>query len=80
MPTITLKNIPEDLYANLKEAAAREHRSINSQVIVCIEQALQYQRISPEAVLLRARQLREYTRDHPLTDNQLREARNEGRL
>ena len=37
MPTITVKNIPEDLYARLKAYAAANRRSVNSQVIVCIE-------------------------------------------
>ena len=40
MPTITVKNIPESLYENLRESAGANHRSINREVIACIERAL----------------------------------------
>ena len=33
MATITLKNVPEDLYEQLKEAAARNRRSLNQEAI-----------------------------------------------
>ena len=41
MPTLTVKNIPDDLYAHLREAASLNHRSLNSEIIVCLERALQ---------------------------------------
>ncbi len=37
MTTITVKNIPDDLYERLKQAAKTNHRSINSEIIACIE-------------------------------------------
>ncbi len=40
MATITIKNIPDDLYAKLKKAAAAHRRSLNSEAIVCLETAL----------------------------------------
>ena len=51
MPTITVKNIPEDLYAELKRAAALNRRSVNSEIIVCIEKAVRSHRVSPEIAL-----------------------------
>lgn len=44
MPSITVKNIPEDLYDLLKQRAEANRRSINSEIIVCIEQAIHSQR------------------------------------
>jgi plasmid stability protein len=40
MATITVKNIPEDIYQDLKRLAKLRHRSINNEIIVCIEKAL----------------------------------------
>ena len=51
MPSLTVKNIPPDLYELLKKSAAVNHRSINSEIIVCIEQALHSRKISPETVI-----------------------------
>ncbi len=61
MSTVTIKNIPDDLYENLKRAAAANHRSINGEVIVCIERAVGARKIDEEEVLQRARRLRELT-------------------
>ena len=41
MPTnITLKGIPDDVYQRLKQSAEANHRSVNSEVIVCLESQL----------------------------------------
>ena len=80
MPTLTIKNIPTDLYDRLKEKAALHHRSLNSEVIVCLERALRSERIEPEEILARARHLRGKTAGHVLTDRELTKAKNEGRL
>jgi plasmid stability protein len=56
--TITLKNLPDDIYERLKESAKANHRSINSEVIACLEKALFSAQVSPQERLDRARQLR----------------------
>jgi hypothetical protein len=38
MATITLKNIPENLHARLKESAEHNRRSLNSEILVRLEQ------------------------------------------
>ena len=64
MPTtITLKNIPDDIYARLKEAAEAHHRSLNSEVIACLEKTLLPARVSPEERIARARELRQHLKD-----------------
>jgi plasmid stability protein len=60
MPTtLTLKNIPDEVYERLKVAAQIHRRSLNSEAIVCLEKVLTPTRITPGERLARARQLRE---------------------
>ena len=40
MATLSVRNLPDDLYAKLQELAASQHRSINAQVITLLEQVL----------------------------------------
>jgi plasmid stability protein len=80
MTTVTVKNIPDDLYERLKAVAEINRRSINSEIIVCIERAVASRRIDPEMVLERARILRELTARHPISDEEFSQAKAEGRL
>jgi plasmid stability protein len=61
MPTtLTLKNIPDDVYERLKTAAKAHRRSLNSEAIVCLEAALMpAQRITVEQRIEKIRRLRE---------------------
>jgi hypothetical protein len=79
MPTITVKNIPPDLYEKLKRAAELSHRSINSEIIACIERAVRSQPIDPDLLLANARRLRRKTASHPITDDEFLRAKNAGR-
>jgi plasmid stability protein len=59
MPTtLTLKNIPEEVYERLKAAAEANRRSLNSEAIVCLESVLAPGRLPPGERLARARALR----------------------
>jgi plasmid stability protein len=59
MPTtLTLKNIPDEVYERLKAAAAQHRRSLNSEAIVCLETALMPYKLTPAQRLARARELR----------------------
>ncbi len=80
MPTLTIKNIPEDLYTQLKRHAEINRRSLNSEVILCIERAIHSRRIQPEMYLARARKLREKTMQHPVTNDEFNAAKTAGRL
>jgi plasmid stability protein len=79
MPTITVKNIPADLYERLKESAQAHRRSINSEVIVCIEKVVGTHKIDIEAEIARACEFREKTGDYILTDDDLKQFRSDGR-
>jgi plasmid stability protein len=59
MPTtLTLKNIPDEVYARLKAAAEAHRRSLNSEAIVCLESVLLRGRVDPRERLARVRALR----------------------
>lgn len=79
MATITIKEIPDDVYAALKERAKRNRRSINSEVIYVIEQAVRSRPIDVEATIAEARELRQYTANHPISDDEFTEMKNSGR-
>ncbi|GAB6058877.1 FitA-like ribbon-helix-helix domain-containing protein [Desulfonatronum parangueonense] len=56
--TLTLKNIPDEVYMRLRAAAAANRRSLNSEAIVCLEAALLPGKVKPGERLARARELR----------------------
>lgn len=59
MPTtLTLKNIPDDVYDRLKRSAETHRRSMNSEAIVCLEAALLPARLTVAERLVSARELR----------------------
>jgi len=59
MPTtLTLKNIPDEVYDRLKLSAEAHRRSMNSEAIVCLETVLLPNRLAPAEWLARARTLR----------------------
>jgi plasmid stability protein len=59
MPTtLTLKNIPDAVYEQLKLSAEAHRRSMNSEAIVCLEAVLLPTRVTTAERLARARELR----------------------
>lgn len=58
MATITLKNVPEDVHAALKQRAKRNKRSLNQEAIVCFDLALGRRPRDPQAILDGIRDLR----------------------
>jgi antitoxin FitA len=78
MTTLTLKNIPDDLYERLKQSAEENRRSINSEILVCLEKTLRPTRVSLSDVLERAQRLRGRTREQ-FTLAEIEAARRQGR-
>jgi len=58
MPALTIKNIPDDLYDKLKRTAQCHHRSLNSEIIHCLETVLAPQKMDIAERLQRAQKLR----------------------
>jgi len=80
MITYTIKNIPPNIYEKLKRSAELNRRSINSEIIFCIENTVQSQAVDSELVLRKARKLRSLTQDYPIADDELKMAKEDGRL
>lgn len=80
MATVTVKNIPDHLYERLKSVADMNRRSINSEIVRCIENAVGSRRIDPGEMIENARRLRQLTSGHPIGDEEFDQAKEEGRL
>ena len=79
MPAITVKNIPPDIYERLRQSAESNRRSINSEIIACIEQAVRSREVDPDLLLANARRLRAKTAVHPISDVEFTQAKRSGR-
>lgn len=58
MPSLTLRDIPEELLDLLKQNATLNHRSMNSEIIARLEQSVHPKRMSVDDILTKARELR----------------------
>ena len=76
---LTIKSIPEPLYRQLKKTAALHRRSINSEVLLCLERALLSRTVTPGELLARADAVRERIQVPYLTGAALRAAKDAGR-
>ena len=79
MPALTIKNIPDELYHELKHVAEQHHRSINSEVIMCLKRALFPRKISPEDRLSSIRALPAQIAPDLISQEEIEQAINEGR-
>ncbi|MBI2883295.1 MAG: Arc family DNA-binding protein [Candidatus Methylomirabilis oxyfera] len=79
MPNLTIKSVPDELYQRLKQSASEHRRSMNREVIVCLERSLLSRRVEPGAFLARVDALREKISLPPLTEKILRSAKSTGR-
>ncbi len=80
MATITVKNIPDALYERLKSVAAINRRSLNSEIIVCIENVVVSRRIDIDTTLANARRIRQLTAEYPISEAEFNLAKAEGRI
>ena len=79
MPNITVKNIPDSNYNKLKQQAQTQHRSMNSEIIACLERTVEPKRVSPDEILRQARMMRKKVRGS-LSTEEIQDAINQGRL
>jgi plasmid stability protein len=80
MRAITVKNIPDNLYQRLKQSATENRRSLNSEILVCIERTVQIRKSEDiQDILARARKIRQKTGEHVLSDRKFSEMKTAGR-
>ena len=80
MRNITIKNIPEDLYEKIKRNANANRRSLNQEIIVCIEKSVMGEEVAPEQLINNARRLRKKTASHYLKNEELNQIKGYNRL
>ena len=79
MATVTFKNIPDDLYEQLKKAASAHHRSVNSELIHCLEKTFKPTPVSATELADKALVLRSRVAAERLDMDEINEAKNQGR-
>jgi plasmid stability protein len=76
---LTIKGVPDSLLEVLRRRAEQHRRSLNSEVLLLLENSSGANRVDPDSVLTRIHRLQERTALPPLTDALLEEAIEEGR-
>lgn len=79
MASITIKNIPDDLYERLKRTAELHHRSLNGELIHCLEITLKPQTVAVRERLDRIRRLRPDADSSAITPEEITDAIDQGR-
>jgi len=79
VPTLTIKGLPDPVYRRLKQQAEAHRRSLNGEIIVCLERAVAAERVDPAVWLAEARAFRQRSAVRPLSARQLSAARQAGR-
>jgi antitoxin FitA len=80
MPALTIKNLPDEVYRQLKESARLNRRSLNGEVIVLLERGLGRSRRSADDALAALKELHARLKSlPPLDDDFLEQAKNRGR-
>jgi antitoxin FitA len=78
MPSITVKNIPDSIYKKLKQQAETQHRSMNSEIIACLERSVEPNRVSADEILRQARIMRKKVKGS-LSAKEIQDAIDQGR-
>ena len=77
MPSITIKDVPPTLHEGLKKSAAHNRRSLQNEIIVCLERAIEQFPANKSELLEAASALRDKLPwvDHDLVDQYRRAGR-----
>lgn len=78
MASITLKNIPADVHERLKRRARLHRRSLQQEIMACLESAVMPRKVDPEEVVRQVRQVHELF-EAELTVDEIDRAIREGR-
>ena len=79
MPNVTLRGIPDEVHAALKDAAKRNHRSLNGEILARLTASVPRGGANPEEILKRIQQRYEEIGPIDLDDETIRKLKNAGR-
>lgn len=80
MKTMTLKNIPEPLLERVRLQAERNHRSVNQEVLSCLDRVVAPPPVDVDAVLKRVEALHARMKPIKTTHEQMTRFKRMGRL
>ncbi len=80
MATITIKNIPNELFDTLKMRATLNRRSVSNEIIFCIENSLKSRKIQPDEFIQELENFYQNVDIPVLTEEKLKEYKATGRL
>ncbi len=78
MATITLKNVPRTVHLEIKKRAEKNHRSLNHEIITCLETVLGLRADEVDHLLLKIEQVQKGLR-FVVTNEDIQAAKIEGR-
>lgn len=81
MRSLTIKNVPDEVYLLLKEKAAMHQRSLNKEVLLSLKQSVTPHNVDTSLLLQKAKEFRELTRSRGINTSpeELRKIVGEGR-
>ena len=79
MPNLALRGLPVGLHRELKEAAVRNHRSLNGEIIARLEASVRTKPLDVEAFVRRVQRRYETLGPVDLSEENLRRLRDAGR-
>ena len=79
MPNLVLRGIPEQLHSELKAAAARNHRSLNGEILARLTASSRSQPVDPATLLARIRARHKTIGRADLSEENLRKLKDAGR-
>ena len=79
MPRIVRAEVPERLHREIQQAAARNRRSVNAEILVRLEESFGHRSVHIEKLLERIRRRRQSMGALDLSDEVLRQMKDEGR-
>ena len=79
MPHVAVRGLPEDVHRELKEAARRNHRSLNGEILARLTASVRSNQIDARALLEQIQRRHELLGPVDLSDDVIRELRDAGR-
>lgn len=79
MPNLALRGLPDQLHQELKVAAKRNHRSLNSEILARLTASVRNEPVDTDELLERIRLRRQTIGPADLSEETLREMRDAGR-
>jgi hypothetical protein len=79
MPAITIKNVPNELYDDIKKSASKNLRSINNEIIFRLKKTLSHRKTNPNNLISKINKINSIISLPDLNDDFISKAKNEGR-